>query len=380
MQGFELDDFHAESPIHSSAVVLPALFALTQHLQSPVRSSDFLLAAVIGYELGPRIGLGLFGGDILSRGWHSGAVFGPAAAAAATSKLMGLNVEEIEDAVGIACTQACGLMSAQYGSMVKRMQHGFAARNGLFATIMASQHYTGIKNVLETPYGGFISTFGNGSKSDPPTAPGRITENLGKVWELQAINVKPYASMAATHGAIDCVSKVQAHYPDAFNNVDTVDHIVIESSEPAFKKGGWAPQRPTDSTSAQMSAPYAAATQIVDNAVLAAQFSPASLDRDDVWRWVEKIKCVHNADFDKDKKTAWHQRMTVVFRDAREDVGVFVPAPRGVSPLLTNEETMEKWRMLTRDIIDDSMRDRIETLVLNLDDDISISELVKLLG
>jgi len=50
---FELDDYHAESPIHSSSVVLPALFALVQHQDHVITESQFLLAAVIGYELGP---------------------------------------------------------------------------------------------------------------------------------------------------------------------------------------------------------------------------------------------------------------------------------------------------------------------------------------
>ncbi|KAI1386456.1 2-methylcitrate dehydratase PrpD [Hypoxylon trugodes] len=381
IQAFELDDFHSESPIHSSSVVLPALCALVQHDHSSITDSQFLLAALIGYEVGPRIGFGLWGGDILSRGWHSGAVFGPAAAAAASSKLLGLSVEKIEDAIGIACTQACGLMSAQYGSMVKRMQHGFASRNGLFSAIMASQDYTGIDKVLETPYGGFISTFGNGGTRDPPTTPHRITENLGKNWELQNINVKPYASMAATHGTIDCIRKVQEQHPDVLSDVEAIDEIVVEMSEPAFKKGGWSPKRPVEMTSAQMSAPYAAASQIVDGAVLVGQFTPASLDRDEVWKWVDKIQCVHNTEFNKDKKTMWFQRMTTTFKDqTREKIEVFVEAPRGVKPLLTNEEIREKWKMLTGGIIDVETRDRIEQIVLSLGSGADLAELVELLG
>ncbi|KAI1775305.1 2-methylcitrate dehydratase PrpD [Hypoxylon cercidicola] len=381
IQAFELDDFHAESPIHSSSVVLPALCALVQHTENPITDSQFLLAALIGYELGPRVGFGLWGGDILSRGWHSGAVFGPAAAAAASSKLLGLSAEKIEDAIGMACTQACGLMSAQYGSMVKRMQHGFASRNGLFSAIMASQNYTGIKGVLETPYGGFISTFGNGGKREPPTTPHRITEDLGKTWEIQKINVKLYASMGATHGTIDCIRKIQEKHLDVFSDVEVVDEIVVEMSEPVFKKGGWAPKRPVEVTSAQMSAPYAAACQIVDRAVLAGQFTPASIDRDDVWRWVGKIRCVHNSDFDKDKNTMLFQRMTVAFKDkTRGKLEVFVEAPRGVKPLLTNEEIREKWRMLTQNVMDTETQERIEQLVMSLGSGADLSELVELLG
>ncbi|KAI0388084.1 2-methylcitrate dehydratase PrpD [Hypomontagnella monticulosa] len=381
IQAFELDDFHAESPIHSSSVVLPALCALVQHAQYPVSDSQFLLAALIGYEIGPRVGVGLWGGEILSRGWHSGAIFGPAAAAAASSKLLDLDVGELEHALGIACTQACGLMSAQYGSMVKRMQHGFASRNGLFSALMASQGYTGIEKVLETPYGGFISTFGNGGIREPPTTPHRITEKLGKTWGLRKINVKPYASMAATHGAIDCTRKIQEQHPNILTGVEAIDEIVVEMSEPAFKKGGWVPQRPAEITSAQMSAPYAVACQIVDKTVLVEQFTPASLNRNEVWKWVDKIRCVHNRDFDKDKRTMWFQRMTVKFRDiTRGQVVALVEAPRGVEPLLTNEEILEKWRMLTRDVIDIGTRERIEQIVLSLGSGADLYELVGLLG
>ena len=152
IQGFELDDYHQSAPLHSNAIVLPALLAAAQYnnrgttsAKSQVTGADFLLATIVGYEVGPRVGLALNGGHMLSQGWHSGAVFGPSASAAAVSKLLELPPPMIEDALGTACTQACGLMSAQFESMVKRMHHGFASRSGLFAALMASEGYTGIK-------------------------------------------------------------------------------------------------------------------------------------------------------------------------------------------------------------------------------------------
>jgi aconitate decarboxylase len=344
-----------------------------------VTSSEFLLAAIVGYELGPWIGSGLGGGDVLSRGWHSGVVFGHAAAAAACSKLLDLSADQTEDAIGIACTQACGLMSAQYGSMVKRMQHGFASRNGLFAALMASQGYTGMKDVLEVPYGGFVSTFGNGGTRNG--TPELITEGLGMTWVVMQIIVKPYASMAATHGTIDCIRTIQEEHPDVLDDADAVAEIKVEMSNPAFKKGGWAPKRPVDSTSAQMSAPYAAASQIVDGALLAAQFSTAALDRDRVWRWVAKFKCEDSPDFDTDENMGFGQRMTVTFTDAsKEKLVVEVAAPRGIEPLLNNEEIVEKWKMLTQEVIGEETREDIEKVVLSLDSSGGIDRLLELLS
>jgi hypothetical protein len=48
-------------------------------------------------------------------------------------------------------------MSAMYESMVTRMQHGFASRNGLTAAALAASGYVGIKRVFERPYGGWLA-------------------------------------------------------------------------------------------------------------------------------------------------------------------------------------------------------------------------------
>ena len=124
IQGFELDDWHPNAPLHSAAVIVPALLAAIEHVENvdkcSVSGASMLLAIIIGFEVGPRIGLGLGGAEMLSRGWHSGAVFGGPAVAIAVSRLLGLSPRQMEWALGTACTQAGGLMSAQFGSMTKR--------------------------------------------------------------------------------------------------------------------------------------------------------------------------------------------------------------------------------------------------------------------
>jgi aconitate decarboxylase len=137
IQGFELDDYHPLAPLHSNSLVLPAMLAAAPRA-GRVSGERFLLGAILGYETGPRVGQALGGLDMLSRGWHSGVVFGPPAAAAAAGTLYGLDAAGFEDAFGMAATQSCGLMSAMYESMVKRMQHGFASRNGLTAAALAA--------------------------------------------------------------------------------------------------------------------------------------------------------------------------------------------------------------------------------------------------
>jgi aconitate decarboxylase len=255
IQGFELDDYHPAAPVHSSALVLPAVLAA---LPSAGRHSgaDVLLAAIRGFEVAPRVGLALHGAQMLTRGWHSGAVFGGPAAAAVAGTLYGLDAAGFEDALGIAATQAGGLMAAQFGSMCKRMQHGFAARNGLLAAVLAAGGYSGIKGVFEVPYGGFLSTLGEGHDPDP----GQIVAELGERWETSRIGIKPYAAMAGLHASIDAARRLRAEEPI---DPDEVEAIEISLSEPAFHHGGWRAERPLAATGAQMNVAYAVAVTLL---------------------------------------------------------------------------------------------------------------------
>jgi aconitate decarboxylase len=204
IQGFELDDYHPIAPLHSNSLVMPAMLAAAPHV-GRVSGARFLLGAILGYETGPRVGQALGGLEMISRGWHSGVVFGTLSAAASAGALYGLDAAGFEDALGMAATQSCGLMSAQFESMVKRMQHGFAARNGLTAAALAASGYTGIKRVFEREYGGWLSTFGEGHHPDP----GQIYAGLGTVWETNRIAVKAYAAMGLLHAAIEAALQLR---------------------------------------------------------------------------------------------------------------------------------------------------------------------------
>ena len=308
---------------------------------------------------------------------NRGAIFGPAAAAVAVSKLLDLSPEQTEDAIGTACTQACGLMSAQFESMAKRMQHGFAARNGLFAALMSKERYTGIDKVFERSYGGFLSTFGQGSSHNPSHLGGKLAEKLGDDWNgLRGIRIKPYASMIATHAPIDCIAVLQAEYPDRFEDLDSIVKVMVETSKAPFAHGGQAIERPQNSVGAQMSTRYTTAVQLLDREVLMDQFNAANLNRDCLWKLIHKVDCKWNPEFDL--KSKWHTRVTVDFQDG-ETIIKEVSGPKTYDQPLTNEEIQKKWTMLADSVIDPERRDRIESLVLNLEDVQDVQEIVRLL-
>lgn len=281
IQGFELDDFHPLAPLHSCSLLIPALLSTAATRSATTTGRELLLAAIAGFEVGPRVGHALHGTQMLDRGWHSGPVFGTHAAAMASGKLRGLPPAQLEDALGLAGTQSAGLMAAQYEAMSKRMHHGLAARNGFYAAGLAAAGYTGIKRVFEREYGGFLSVFGEGH--DPDAA--ALTADLGQRWETSLIMVKSYAAMGGLHGAIDAARRLRNSV--APQNISSVD---ITVGETVYKHGWWLPERPLTPIGAQMNIGYATAAALLDGNVLPEQFTAARLDADDIWALISATR------------------------------------------------------------------------------------------
>lgn len=371
IQGFELDDYHPAAPLHSASLVIPALFSAVEK-RGAVSGEKFLLGAVAGYETGPRVGMALHGRQMLSRGWHSGSVFGTHAAAVAAGKIYGLDAAKFEDALGLAGTQSAGLMAAQFEAMSKRMHHGFSARNGLYAATLAAGGYTGIKRVFEREYGGFLSVFGEGHSPDAT----KIAADLGQVWETQRIALKPYAAMGALHAPIDAVFELAAEQPIDPAKIKRVD---IDMTHASYHHGGWQAERPLTVIGAQMNVAYAVAVAILDGAVMAAQFSPSRVNADDVWDLVERVHARHEPSFDglpHEKRQM--TRLRITFNDGSERVAE-IPMSRAAANPLSSEEIIAKYRVLTDGIVEPARQQKILDVTLSIDKVGDLRELLSLL-
>jgi aconitate decarboxylase len=370
IQGFELDDYHPLAPLHSNALVIPAMLAVIPHVKR-VSGARFLLGAILGYETGPRVGLALGGLEMLSRGWHSGVVFGTLSAAASAGCIYGLNAAQFEDALGIAATQSCGLMSAQFESMVKRMQHGLAARSGLTAAALAVAGYVGIKRVFEREYGGWLAVFGEGHHTDAS----QIYANLGAKWETDRIAVKAYAAMGLLHAAIDAALKLSSEV-----KVGQIEWVDIFMPEAAYGHGGWKAARPLEPIGAQMNVTYAVAAALLDRQVLVEQFSTKRINSDDVWNLINRTRTHHEKAYDQlplSERLTTRVRLTLKDGSTRDKV---VAHPRGTDECaLTNDEIVVKYRNLTRSIISADRQSAIEKIVLDIDSLEDVCELIALL-
>jgi aconitate decarboxylase len=313
---------------------------------------------------------------MISHGWHSGSVAGPLSAAAASGKLYQLDTAQMHDAFGIAATQASGLMSAQYGAMVKRMHHGFASRAGLLGAALAARGFTGIEDVVERDYGGLITTFMPGE----PHTGDELVDGWSERWEIERIAVKPYATMGGIHPAIDAALELRK--TPGFD-VHSIRHIEVRSSLPHFRHAGWKLTRPAEVIGAQMNMAYGVVVALLDGDALVRQFTPTRIDSDDIWELLELAEVVHDPALDE----AGLRRGGAGYFGARviltmSDGSVldnFTPCARGAEErALTNAEIESKFLELAGAVIDPTVAGHIKDLVLGIEN-IEVSELTAVL-
>src|SRR5690606_24218641 len=120
-------------------------------------------------------------------------------------------------ALGIVGSQAGGLMAAQQGAMVKRFHSGRAAQSGVYSALLAQRGFTGITDVLEAAYGGYLS-----SSSDKPNAR-RLTDGLGSEWEAGKIGYKPHASVTSIHSALDALAQIMIDHELSADDIERVE-------------------------------------------------------------------------------------------------------------------------------------------------------------
>jgi aconitate decarboxylase len=374
IQGFELDDYHPFGPLHSEACVLPAVLGTAEQVGG-VDGRRFLEAVVLGFEVGPRIGMAMGGLQLVNRGWHCGAIYGVLGAAAGAGKIRGLDDAEFEDAIGIAATQACGLMSAQFEAMVKRMHSGMAARSGVLGAALAKAGFTGIKRVLEREYAGFASTF---CGSDPFDLE-RLTNGLGEHWEVMRIAVKPaYSCMAGIHSAIEGALALRER---AGFDVHAIEEIEISAVEAMKYHGGWKLERPATVMGAQMNHAYAVAVTLLDGVPSVPQFSPQRINQDDVWALLNRVHVKRDTDIDgRGEGGRWGTRLKARFADG-EVAEIEVTHPKGghVRPF-SNAEIRDKYDLMAGLVMSRDHAEQLKRVVLELDNSADISELVRLLS
>ncbi len=271
---------------HCTEYIVPALLAAAG-LRERVSGKEFILAFVLGQEVLIRIGMAFrLVSEGIPRGYQGGHyTFGAIAAAA---KLLGLNMDELENAEGIGRGTAQPHDSAMYEppTLMVRVHHGFVCQSAINACLLARAGITGPRgeysNVLTGPRG-YLSF------AKWETDPAALTEELGERWEMMNILMKPYSSCGCTHTPIDGLLDQMRLYNFDVDDIARIDIDVPHHSWTVVcipEESKWNPQTIPE---CQFSLPYTVATAAYEKDFFLDAFMPEARARQDVRELMTRI-------------------------------------------------------------------------------------------
>jgi 2-methylcitrate dehydratase PrpD len=205
-------DFNDHLPAAPSHIGSPTVqSALAVGAARRASGEDLLTAVLVAYEVAIRVGRAT-GMDRTADIPHA-QINLPFGAAVAASKLLGLDREQIIDALGIMVGRMRGNpmrrkapTGVQPTNLTIKSDRGFNAVLGVLAALQAEKGHTGKKNVLDSD--GFWQAGGaDGCRFE------ELTMGLGETYRIMEMEFKPWPCCRTCHTPITAVMEVLEGWP-----------------------------------------------------------------------------------------------------------------------------------------------------------------------
>jgi len=274
----DFDDTNRSGRGHMSVCLVPPLLALGEELGSSGR--DVLAAYVIGLEIAGAFGRA-FGPGHLHKGWHPTATVGTLAATAATSRLSGLDTDQVARAFGNAASQMSGLAS-NFGTMTKPFHAGHAARSGYISAWMAKKGLTANTAIVDGK-AGILETF-SGGDGEPIE---EILSNLGKPWEILSPG-NYYKRWPCCYSGHRTIGALYGLIEEHKINADEVSEVSV-----SFLPGGdtaLLSRDPKTGLEAKFSIEYVVSAALLDGPIKMTSFTDAMVQRPEVRQLMQRVR------------------------------------------------------------------------------------------
>lgn len=284
----DYDNGDPEALVHTGCVVVPTCLAVAEQ-KGGVTGKEYITAATLGTDIMCRLGIATRpNGNVTGTGWHFTMLYGFLGASVIAGKILGLNEDQILNAMGIAYHQSAGnLQCVSDGALTKRMGPGFAAKGGITSALMAEQGITGAKHCLGADYG-LYSLYHYGDYDNKI-----LVQDLGKVFRGVNVGFKPYPCCGITHVYIDAMLELVNQYKIKPSDVDSILLIGGEAGRelctPLEIK-----RKPRNYIDAQFSLPWTVATAIVIGKPCMEHFTEESIQNENILNIAQKIDFEYN--------------------------------------------------------------------------------------
>lgn len=321
-----------------TAPVAPATFALGEALGANGR--QIIEAYVAGFEVTAKLVHSLQ--DSAHDGWHAPSTLGSFGAAAACSKLLGLDAAKTQMALGITASMASGIV-ANFGTMTKPLHVGLGARNGVLAAKLAAGGYTANVKAIEGGFGFYQVLHENTPIHE------QAIEELGRSYALvtDGLRIKPYPCGGLTHQVIDSVLEFKGKNGLTAEMIDRVDVDVVKHT---FDRIVF--RVPQTGIQGKFCMPYLVARAIVDGKIGLHIFTDSAVRDQNVLKLAERVQMNLDPNLKKSDAAGRPCRVTVRLRNGQTFTREAQHAKGGPEYPMTEAELRDKFTECAREAID----------------------------
>jgi 2-methylcitrate dehydratase len=325
------DTYLSLEPAHPSDN-LAAVLGVGDMVSAP--GQELITASVIAYEIQCR----LCDAASLRKHGFDHVTYGAISSAVAACKLLKLDATKTTHAIGLAGVANTALRQTRSGelSMWKGCAFANAARNGVFAALLAAEGLTGPAPIFEGDLG-FMKLLTGPFELAPLGGDGRpfmINGTYIKFWPAE------YHSQSAIDAALQLRPQIK--------DVSMITNIDIHTFDAAVDIIGKDPEkwRPKTRETADHSLPYCTAVALADGDVTLAQFEPSRFTDPALLDLVAKVQVHRDAGLSARYPAGIPNRLTITLADGRKLVQE-VEFPRGhARNPMTDAEVEAKFRTL----------------------------------
>jgi 2-methylcitrate dehydratase PrpD len=357
---YAFDDTHLLSITHPTGPIAASLMALCE--EHHVGGKEFLNALVLGIETECRLSNALVVPPARCHlGFYMTGLTGGVGAAAAVGKILGLDVQHMTWAIGIAAVQGDGFRDT-HATMCSSFVPAQAARNGMIAAMLARKGFTCSDKALEAP-NGFADVHAHPANLDV------VTEGWGTRYETRATAYKPYPCGIFTHPSIEaCLSIVKSRELDA----STVDKVVLEV-HPLAKTLTARPE-PRSALDAQVSVQHWAAVTLLRGKAGLAETSVESVNDPDVMALRKRVEVKVDERLTDDAAV-----VRVLMKDGTELVERIAHCIGSINRPMSDEQLVEKFLKQCEMVMEPAAAQRLAERCWQIDHLSRIAELLPLI-
>jgi len=362
----DFDDTNFSLMGHPSAPVLAAALAAGELGLADGR--DLVHAFLLGFEVEATLAE-MINPQHYEHGWHATCTLGTLGAAAAASRLLGLDAAQTATALAVAASQSSGLKE-NFGTMTKPFHAGHAARSGVLAALLAREGWTASDQALEGPQG-YLSVFQAGRRDMAPI------DTLGAPWKILStgVAVKPFPSCACTHSIIDGALELRRAHALAPEHIAAVS-IGVNRAVPRILIHS----NPRTGLEAKFSGEFSAAAALVDGRVGIATFSDEKVRDPAVRQLMSRVEMTVDPEIPGDHERHMWTRVTIRHTDGRTLTIGPRPAPGHPANPLTPEALREKFAQCAGTVLPIDRVEALGEMLEGLDDCPDLRSLTAVLG